>query len=111
MKAVLIPEEGTPYEVELTEAEGDSTLASLQKLVGGWIEALPVPGRDDATCYVNEEGKFECLPNATATKFMRPVLFPGDTVHGPLIVCGFDASEGVNRPIPDDLREEVIACG
>jgi hypothetical protein len=62
MKALVIPSEGPLFEVELTPDTDGSSLAQLQKLVGGYIQALPipefVPGSDHATAYVNEEGKF-----------------------------------------------------
>lgn len=113
LKAVVIAEEAPTREVNLPRGDGGDTLDSLQALVGGRIEALPVPSvegwvYDDATAYINDESKFLCLANARATKFMAPILSQGDTIHGPLVVCGFDASTGENRDIPADLKAQLL---
>lgn len=95
-------------------------LEPLQEIVGGMIEALPMPDwrmdgqtdRADATCYVNEEGKFVCVDengvpkiNMTGTIFMLPNLWKGDYIVGPLILCGFNPAKGENEDLPDDLYE------
>lgn len=102
---IVIPEEASAR-LEALEEGGDS-LDFLQRLVGGLIEALPYPGRDDMTAYVNEEGKFTRLTNVRATRLMAPVLFDGDSINGPLVVCGFDLVGG-NLPIPNDVRDELL---
>lgn len=101
--ALLIPVEGPLQTVEL-----DGSLAQLQDLVGGHIEALPIPTfiRESAraTAYVNEDGKFldSCEPNMRATDFMVPGvgLFMGDYVAGPLLLCGFDPNTGEHAELP-----------
>ena len=106
MHALLIPVDGPLEQVEL-----DGTLAQLQKLVGGHIEAVPLPGfipsSDHATAYVNEEGKFleSCPPNMRATDFMVPGvgLFPGDYISGPFLLCGFDPTTGEHTELPADV--------
>lgn len=108
LKAVVIAEEAPAREVDLPRGDEGDTLDSLQALVGGRIEALPIPFRKDATAYINEEGKFICLANARATRFMTPVLFAGDTIHGPVVICGFDESTGESRDIPIDLRVQLL---
>jgi hypothetical protein len=90
IKALVIPSEGPLFEVELTPDDDGSSLAQLQALVGGYIQALPipefVPGSDHATAYVNEEGKFDpdCPPNMRATDFFVPGIgiFAGDYIAG-----------------------------
>jgi uncharacterized protein DUF3846 len=99
MRAVLIPVEGEPREVE------QNGLEDLQKLVGGWIEVLPFPGREDLTVYVNEEGKFGCDPNRTATRLLGSVLFRGDWIAGPCVICGFDPDRGRNLAAPAEVLE------
>jgi hypothetical protein len=115
MKALLIPVEGPIEEIEL-----DGTLDQLQTLVGGYIEAVPLPGflpsADAATAYVNEEGKF--LPttetylggfNGRATDFMVPGvgLFAGDFIAGPFLLCGFDPYKGEHAELPNDVIDRA----
>lgn len=106
MKALLIPVEGPIEEVELTPNDDGSSLAQLQALVGGYIQALPMPDfiGDDVTAYINEEGKFsgDTRPNMRATDFMVPGvgLMMGDYIAGPFVLCGFDAERGENTDIP-----------
>jgi hypothetical protein len=108
--ALVIPVEGPVGTVEL-----DGTLAQLQALVGGLIQALPVPEficpNDGATAYVNEDGKFDpdCAPNVRATDFLAPGigLFFGDYVAGPMIVCGFDPRTGRHAPLPPGVGARV----
>jgi hypothetical protein len=110
MYALLIPEQGPIVQQEL-----DGSLAQLQGLVGGFIEALPIPefipGSDRATAYVNEEGKFHpnCKPNMRATDFMVPGigLFMGDYIAGPFLLCGFDPARGENTDLPDEVEARV----
>lgn len=108
MKALLIPVEGPVETIEL-----DGTLAQLQKLVDGMIEALPLPDfidpQGEATSYVNEEGKFTQQPNMRATDFMVPGvgLFMGDYIAGPFLICGFDARQGEHAELPDGIEARV----
>ena len=98
MKALLIPASGSVVEVE------QDGLGDLQRLVEGYVEALPVDGRQDATAYVNEEGLQEGLPgNARATQLL------GIPIAGPAVLCGFDATTGEHKSIPDDLAQAVLA--
>jgi hypothetical protein len=110
MKALYIPEQGAMQEVEL-----NGGLAQLQELVGGNIEAVPLPefitGSDRATAYVNEEGKFDsnCSPNMRATDFFVPGvgLFPGDYIAGPLVLCGFDPMVGEHAELPQAVIDRA----
>jgi uncharacterized protein DUF3846 len=109
MKALLIPVEGALEEVEL-----DGTLEQLQSLVGGYIEALPLPAfmgyARDATAYVNEEGKLHGLEhNRRATDFMVPGvgIFFGDYIAGPFLLCGFDPATGEHRALPTSVRDRA----
>lgn len=52
MRAILID----PAQRTVTEIDTDGKLASLQALVGGYIEAVHLD--DKHHCYVNEEGLF-----------------------------------------------------
>jgi Domain of unknown function (DUF3846) len=109
MIALVIPVEGPLVEVELSPREDGSTLAQLQELVGGYIEALPLPdfieGADRATAYIDEEGKGIQEPNMRATDFLVPGvgLFWGDYIAGPLVLCGFDPRRGVHAELPEGV--------
>jgi uncharacterized protein DUF3846 len=108
LKALVIPAEGPLFEIEIA-AEGN--LKQFQDLVGGYIEAVPLPGfiRDSyhATAYVNEEGKYlpTCAPNMRATDFMVPGvgLMPGDYIAGTFVLCGFDPNRGEHRELPNAI--------
>lgn len=100
-QAVIIPAEGPMQFREIEDG-----LDALQQLVGGNIEALPIPefirGADEATAYVNEDGKDnpECRPNMRATDLMVPgvgILF-GDYVAGTMVLLGFDITRGEHTP-------------
>lgn len=109
MKAILIPTEGGPVVFDLVKDDDEAgTLTHLQHMVAGHIEALPFPYRDDTTCYIEEEGKFQKSPNPMATAILAPILFPGDGVHGPVVVCGFNAAKGENQDVPDEVIEAVV---
>ena len=47
-------------EARITEV--DSSLSGLQRAVNGWIEAIDLPGDEDALLVCNEEGKNDGLP-------------------------------------------------
>ena len=106
-KALLIPVEGPVQDIEL-----DGSLAQLQTIVGGHIEAVPLPdfitGARQATAYIHDEGKFECEPNMRATDFMVPGvgLWPSDYIAGPFLLVGFDIRTGEHT---ENLPEAVVA--
>jgi hypothetical protein len=97
MKAILIPERGDP---EVIEQDG---LADLQRLVGGFIESVHLPGREDAVAYINETGKLSRGPNEAATVLLGESLFPGDWIAGPCVIAGADPATGENLPVPEDM--------
>lgn len=103
-KAIVIPVEGPVEEIEIPH--DGSALECLQRLVGGLIEAIPVPeqfGGNEATAYINEEGKFldKCKPNMRATDFFVPGfgLFPGDYIAGTVVLVGF-TPDGGHKDVP-----------
>jgi hypothetical protein len=107
-KAIVIPVEGPVEEIDIPD-DGVSSLETLQRLVGGHIEAIHVPeqfGGDDATAYINEEGKFieSCKPNMRATDFFVPGfgLFPGDYIAGTVVLVGFTPS-GDHKDVPEKV--------
>lgn len=83
--ALLIPARQGAREV--TPANGRSfTLAELQGIVGGHIEAIPAP--DGRILFLNEDGKRLRLPlNSQATVLMAPQLRHDDWIVGDVILC------------------------
>ena len=70
------------------EREVPNTLAALQALVGGYIEAVALAR--DAVILVNEEGKLRGLePN---------VMLMGDVLVGPLVIVGVRGEEFADVP-------------
>ena len=118
-RAIVIPPEGPFRDIALEEHEG-LHLKHLQELVGGDIEALPLPPAFDrtarATCYINEEGKYAegCAPNQRATDFLVPGigLFYGDYVAGTMVLVGFDPEAGEHLPDPpeDSVRRAKLVA-
>lgn len=108
--ALLLPAEGPVETITL-----DGALKQLQALVGGFIQALPVPEFIDpdgrATAYVNEDGKFDpgCQPNMRATDFLVPGvgLWLNDYVAGPMLVCGFNPRTGEHAELPTAVEQRV----
>ena len=74
LNALLIPVVGPLEVIGL-----DETLERLQGIVGGNIQALPLPafidGAHRATAYINEEGKFD--PDAEAEHARDRLPRPG----------------------------------
>ena len=91
----------TPGSPEFVWRNLTPNLKTLQTLVGGLIERVPVPEtEDEASIYVNEEGKLENLPVSAIWWFDNK---PYDLLRGTLVVCGSnDGGENV------DLTPEVL---
>jgi hypothetical protein len=105
LTALLVPVAGPMETIEL-----DGSLGQLQGLVGGLIQAIPLPNSIDpegtASAYVNEEGHLIGLePNMRATDFMVPGsgIFFGDWIAGPFILCGFDPIRGKHAQLPEPV--------
>lgn len=70
------------------EREVPNTLAALQALVGGYIEAVPLSR--DAVILVNEDGKLRSLaPN---------VMYFDDVLVGPVVIVGVRGEEFADVP-------------
>lgn len=77
-------------------------LASMQKVVGGLIQAI-YPFDDMVAVVVNEEGKLEGLPwNRVLVDGEKPV----DVLVGTLFICGL--SDGDFDSLSDDLVEKYM---
>jgi hypothetical protein len=109
-RALVIPVRGPVETIEL-----NGGLEQLHAIVGGLVQALPLPEAIDrdqrATVYINEEGKLDpdAKPNMRATDFMVPGvgLFLGDYIVGPMIVAGFDPRTGEHTELPPAVERRV----
>jgi hypothetical protein len=82
MKAVVLPVEGEPHEIEVASWE------TLGEAVGGWIEIAPTPG-SPFVMYVNEEGKISGLPfNTRADRLANRYRDWRDPLVGPAVLVG-----------------------
>lgn len=111
VKGFLIPVEGPCREVFVP---ADDSLHTMQRFVGGYIEAVGIPdfinGWETGTAYVNEEGKLEHLEaNMRATDFMVPgvgIMFR-DYIAGDMLLLGWDPETGENADVPQGLVDRA----
>ena len=91
MKILIVEPGKHPY-----EAERDSRLESLQKTVGGYIEAI-YPFEDMVALISDEEAKLK-----SDTQWNR--ILGADVIKGTFFLCGI---EGENfSDLPDELMEK-----
>lgn len=84
--ATLIKTDGTVSTV--TPKNGtDYKLEELKRFVGGYIEIIYLT--DDKIMVINEEGKFQCEPNLTATIIARRnySIAGSDYIAGNALIC------------------------
>ena len=91
MKVVIVEPGKHPYEAEI-----DSSLESLQKTVGGYIEAI-YPFEDMVALISDEEAKLE-----SDTQWNR--ILGGDIIKGTFFLCGIEGENFCD--LPDDLMEK-----
>ena len=99
MNILLVEPNTEPRPVEI-----DGSLASMQELVGGLIEAV-YPFSDPVALVCNDEGKLTGLPQN------RPLKHPEtgevyDIVYGTFFVCSVPADSERFESLPDDLIEK-----
>lgn len=98
MKAHLIQ----PGQILGETIEVTDDLDALQRLVGGFLQGIPL--RPDVMAYVDEEGKMKGKRvNHAATVLCRPRLLPGDVIVGPCLVVGVDGES--LAPLPPAWRD------
>ena len=99
MKVLLVAPNADPRAIEI-----DGSLASMQSLVGGLIEAI-YPFSDPIALICNDEGKLTGLPQN------RPLKHPEtgeiyDIVCGPFFLCSAPPDSENFESLPDDLIEK-----
>lgn len=90
MTVLLIEPEARPKEVTI-----DAGLESLQKAVGGWIEAV-YPFDDPVALIVNEEGKLDGLPLNRALRHKDGEVY--DILAGNILVVGLGEEDFTSLP-------------
>lgn len=92
--------------VELVDAE--PTLELFQREVGGFVEAVRIPG---AVIWVDEEGKLKGKPmNPRATALARIGRAIGaDFLAGDTLVVGYSAGSDTYRSVPGNVASLVDA--
>ena len=99
---VIVKEPGEPVG-HMTEIE--NTLEAMQKIVGGYIETVPVAdGSDRIILIVNEEGKYMLLEE----NFWAQIRGHWDLIVGPVIVCGDSGEDFVDVPIDLDAWQRLL---
>jgi len=94
IRVVFKGEGGIMSRPEVREIE--SSLDSMQALVGGNVDCVPVPGLTEhgIDLWINDEGKFTCKPNFA--------IFDGrDVVFGPVFCASVD-EEGETIGLTDE---------
>lgn len=105
MLAITLTAEGNKAE-EIDLNEGESQLSTLQKAVGGYIEAVDLS--DNLTMWVNEEGKLNGLPiNAIATLLWEKHFGFTDVIVGDVIFTGGTGDEGETLGLDDKVANEL----
>lgn len=90
MTVLLIEPEARPREITI-----DTGLESLQKAVGGWIEAV-YPFDDPVALIVNEEGKLDGLPLNRALRHQDGEVY--DILAGNILVVGLGEEDFTSLP-------------
>ena len=80
MRIIVVEGGKRPYEMEL-----EDSLRTMQRCVGGTIEAVYEPGGRDAVLICNDEGKLLGLPLNRALRDDEGEIY--DVIAGPFFVC------------------------
>jgi len=91
MNVLVVEPEKVPCEAEI-----DGSLESMQKLVGGTIEAV-YPFEDHVALVCNDEGKLNGLP-------LNRKLEDYDIIAGTFFICGLGEDDFTS--LPPDLMEK-----
>ena len=96
IRILVIPPEASPYPTEIPH-----TLAAMQSIVGGDIEAL-YPFDDPVGIICAESGKLVGLPPNRALRDSDGKIY--DVIAGTFFLAGLDAANFTS--LPDDLLEK-----
>ena len=100
LSVLLVQPEKVPERIEI-----DSGLDALQKVVGGYIEAV-YPYEDPVALIVNDEGKLNGLPLNRALRDEDRQIY--DVIAGPFLVVGLGESDFVSLSPEQQKKYEKI---
>jgi hypothetical protein len=89
------------------------SLYDLQRLVGGMVEAVDLPGRNGLVMWADEEGIIKGSPvNELATTIVDTYarergFVLGQTFHGDVAFCGYEPVGG-EKDVPDSFVNFII---
>ena len=83
----------------------DSSLESMQNIVGGYIEEY-MPFEDEVAIICNEEGKINGMPLNRAIYENNGKI--SDIIAGPFILCYSPLESGTLQSMPDKLQEKYL---
>ena len=110
MKAIKITPMGPMENSKVEQVEVNGYQETVDHL-GGSLEGLTLS--DDASAYVDEEGKLKELAyNRTATKLctrLETGLASSDFICGTMLIFGAPDSEGDETDVPDRILSEIKA--
>lgn len=90
-----------------------TSLEDYQSAVGGWIEAVDLPGLG-ATVYVNEEGLLRQLPLNGRASFLWwyhvPAVRQNAMLVGDAVVIGLPDHSGNNTDLPLQVRDQLLTA-
>lgn len=109
IKALVLPHDDDTAHVRLITPD----LRTLQGLVGGMFQVIPLAGRGDM--WLNEEGKLHGLPrNHNADAVLAAVgqeLLPGDYIVGTVVLTGTADGEGEATSVSNTVLGIVEGLG
>ena len=100
IKVVMVKPEEKAY---ITEIERN--LETMQKLVGGYIQAYE-PFRDEVAIVCNEEGKLQKLPPNRMVKREDGEIV--DIICGTFFICYTPSESETFESLPDEFAEKYL---
>ena len=100
LTVLLVQPEKVPERIEI-----DNGLEALQKVVGGYIEAV-YPYEDPVALIVNDEGKLNGLPLNRALRDGDGQIY--DVIAGPFLVVGLGGTDFISLNSEQQKKYEML---
>jgi hypothetical protein len=105
IRGIVIPADGAVQLVELGETDTEQ-LRTLQEIVGGYIETVPLsPSAPAVTMFANEDGVRLQLPTNLVA-----CMLTGRPIVGSVVLAGAATHSGALRTIPDDWSSYLVGA-
>lgn len=92
IKVIMCPANRAPYVTNI-----ENTLKNMQNIVGGYIQAVPLPTRG-CLAVLNEEGRILAMPENKS--------FSWEGHCGDIFICGDNGDEFAD--IPEEARKTLL---